>query len=135
MCPDRRDPLSGGLFSCLHGVDSASKFQEFGHAILQPGDVSVPLLLPNDMVDDLKQGHFDSDVEDSVGAAAEAKADSISEAVDARADSITDAAQERADSVLARTDRLVDSLRLEGKRRADSARRVPRRMADSVARR
>jgi hypothetical protein len=129
------DPLSRGVFSCLHGADSTGQFQEFGRAVLQPGNVTVPLLLPNDIVTDLKHGHFDSSAEDSLGAAAEAKADSIAEAVDARADSIAEAAQERADSVLARTDRLVDSLRSEGRRRADSTRQVHRRMADSVARR
>jgi hypothetical protein len=107
------DPLSSGVFSCLHGVDSNAHFQEFGRAVLQPGNVSVPLLLPNDIVDDLKHGHFDSQAEDSAGAAVEA----------------------RADSVLARTDRLVDSLRAEGRRRADSTRRIHRRMADSAARR
>ena len=129
------DPLSSGVFSCLHGADSNGQFQEFGRAVLQPGNVSVPLLLPNDIVDDLKQGHFDSQAEDSAGATAEAKADSIAEAANARADSVAAIAEKRADSVMARTDRLVDSLRQEGRRRADSTRRIHRRMADSVARR
>jgi len=129
------DPISSGVFSCLHGVDSNPRFQEFGRAILQPGNVSVPLLLPNDIVDDLKQGHFGSQAEDATGATAEAKADSIAEAADARADSIAEAALERAVSVMARTDRLVDSLRSEGRRRADSTRHIHKRMADSLVRR
>jgi hypothetical protein len=129
------DPLSKGVFSCLHGVDSNQQFQEFGRAILQPGNVSVPLLLPNDIVDDLKHGNFDSRARDSAGAAAETRADSIAEAVNARADSVAAAAEKRADSIMARTDRLADSLRQEGRRRADSTRRVHRRMADSVVRR
>jgi hypothetical protein len=128
------DPLSSGVFSCLHGVDSNPQFQEFGRAVLQPGNVRVPLLLPNDIVDDLKKGHFDSQAEDSLGAAAEAKGDSIAEAAEAGADSVAAAAEKRADSVMARTDRLVDSLRREGRRRADSTRRFHSRMADSVGR-
>ena len=129
--------LSSGVFSCLHGIDSSAQFQEFGHAVFQPGDVSVPLLLPNDIVDDLKRGDLGSDdfgpgFEDSVETAAEAAADSIAEEAHDRADSIATAAEEQAASVGARTERLVDSLRREGMRRADSTRRAASRVADSV---
>jgi hypothetical protein len=124
-------PFSRGMFSCLQAGDSAGQFQEFGRAIFQPGEVSVPLLLPNDIVDDLKQGDFGSSEEDSV-VAAEARADSIAEAADARAESISTAVEERADSIMARSERLVDSLRREGMRRADSTRRAVGQMADSV---
>lgn len=114
-----------GVFTCLHAGDSAPGFQEFGRATFQPGDVTVPLLLPDDMVNDLREGHFDdSDVEDSIGAAAEAQAESIGDAAEARADSIAEAASSRADSIVAHRQRLVDSLREEGQRRADSARRA-----------
>ena len=116
-----------GVFTCLHAGDSAPGFQEFGRATFQPGDVTVPLLLPDDMVNDLREGHFDnSDVEDSIGAAAEAQADSIGDAAEARADSIAEAASNRADSIVAHSQRLVDSLREEGERRADSARSARR---------
>jgi len=116
-----------GVFTCLHAGDSAPGFQEFGRATFQPGDVTVPLLLPDDMVNDLREGHFDdSDVEDSVTAAAEAQAESIGDAAEARADSITEAASQRADSILAHRQHLVDSLREEGKRRADSVRQATR---------
>jgi hypothetical protein len=116
-----------GVFTCLHAGDSAPGFQEFGRATFQPGDVTVPLLLPDDMVNDLREGHFDdSDVEDSIGAAAEAQAESIGDAAEARADSITEAASNRADSILAQRQHLVDSLREEGQRRADSTRRAGR---------
>jgi hypothetical protein len=117
---------STGVFTCLHAGDSTPGFQEFGRAIFQPGDVTVPLLLPDDMVNDLREGHFDSDMEDSVGAAAEAQAESIGDAAEARADSIAEAASSRADSIVAHSQRLVDSLREEGERRADSARRAGR---------
>jgi hypothetical protein len=128
----RRGPHAPGIFSCLHAGDSTPGFQEFGRAIFQPGNVTVPLLLPDDMVNDLREGHFqsdfDSDKQDSISAAAEAQADSIGAAVEARADSIAEAAESRADSIEAHTQRLVDSLRQEGERRADSTRRAaPRR--------
>jgi hypothetical protein len=125
-------PLSTGVFSCFHGNDSSAQLQEFGRAIFQPGGVSVPLLLPNDIVDDLKQGNFGSGDPDSTASAAQARADSIAAAADARADSITAAVEERADSIAARSERLVDSLRAEGERRADSTRRAATRMADSA---
>lgn len=128
-------PLSTGVFSCFHGNDSSAQLQEFGRAIFQPGGVSVPLLLPNDLVDDLKQGDFGSGDEDSVASAAQARADSIAEAADAQADSITAAVEQRADSIAGRSERLVDSLRTEGERRADSTRRAASRIADSVSRR
>jgi hypothetical protein len=129
----RADQFSRGVFSCLTGKDSAAHFREFGRAFLHPGGVSVPLLLPSDIVDDLKKGDFHSD-QDSTGTA-EARADSIQAAVEAKADSIATAAEQHADSIMARTGRLVDSLQKEGRRRADSTRRVHTRMADSLARR
>jgi hypothetical protein len=125
-------PWSTGVFSCVDRNVVTPQFQEFGRAILQPGNVTVPLLLPNDIVDDLKQGHVDPDSQDSIAAAAEAMADSIAEAANVRADSISDIAQARADSIVARSERLVDSLRSEGVRRADSTRRALHRMADSA---
>jgi hypothetical protein len=122
--------FSPGVFSCVHAGDSTPGYQEFGRATFQPGNVSVPLLLPDDMVNDLRQGHFDSSTEDSIDAAAEAQAESIGDAAEARADSITEAAASRADSIVAHSQRLVDSLRQEGERRADSARRSVRRSDD-----
>jgi hypothetical protein len=128
-------PFSSGVFSCLDRSDSVRGFQVFGRAVFQPGDVTVPLLLPDDIVADLRQGNFGSPDEDSIAAVAEARADSISEAADARADSISDLAQARADSIVARSELLVDSLRREGMRRADSARHAVGRVADSAPRR
>jgi len=127
--------VSVGVFSCVHRNDSAPGFQEFGRAIFQPGNISVPLLLPDDMVIDLREGNFNSDVQDSIsnaaeaaadsiGAEADARADSIAEAASNRADSIADAASNRADSIMRHSRRLVDSLRQEGERRADSTRRA-----------
>src|SRR3954453_5879773 len=118
---------AAGVFTCLHSGDSAPGFQEFGRATFQPGNVTVPLLLPDDMVNDLREGHFDdSNVQDSIGAAAEAQAESIGDAAEARADSIAEVASTRADSIEAQSQHLVDSLREEGERRADSTRRAGR---------
>ena len=114
-----------GVFSCVQAGDSAVGFQEFGRAIFQPGNVSVPLLLPNDMVDDLKTGDL-GDQPDSLDQAVEAAAESISAEAEALADSIATAAESRADSIEAHSRKLIDSLREEGLRRADSARRASR---------
>jgi len=114
-----------GTFWCSkEGADSG--LVEYGHAVFRPGEVTVPLLLPQDLVDDLRKGDFGDDA-DSVDIA-----DSISDAVEARADSIAGAAERKADSITQQGDRLADSLRTEGQRRADSARAGARRMADSA---
>jgi len=118
-------PSSPGVFSCVHAGDSMPGFQEFGRAVFQPGNVSVPLLLPDDMVDDLKSGDF-GDHPNSAEDAAEAAADSITAQAEAIADSIATAAETRADSIESYSRHLVDSLRDEGMRRADSARRASR---------
>jgi hypothetical protein len=128
--------FSSGVFSCLRVGDTTTQFQEFGHAVFQPGDVSVPLLLPNDIVNDLQNGDlgaddFGSGYEDSVGAAARATADSIADEAEERADSISEAVEAQAASSASRTRRLIDSLRREGMRRADSARLAVSRVADS----
>ena len=115
-----------GVFSCVPAEDSATGLQEFGRAVFQPGDVSVPLLLPNDMVDDLKQGEF-GPPQDSIEEAAQAAADSVGAEAEAVADSISAAAETRADSIVAHSRQLVDSLRKEGMRRADSTRRATTR--------
>jgi len=123
--------LSSGVFSCLQSDDSAAQFEDFGRAVFQPGNVSVPLLLPKAMVDDLRQGNFDSG-EDSAAAIAEAQADSIAAAVEAQAESISNVAERHVDSIMRQNDRLLDSLRREGERRARSTRRSTTRLADSA---
>ena len=123
------DRFSKGVFTCLHGDDSTGEFQDFGHAVLQPGDISVPLLLPNDMVDDLRKGDLGSHGEDAAAAAAEASAESAAAVAEAQADSR--AAERQAEALVARHQRMIDSLTKEGRRRQDSI----RHMADSLRRR
>jgi hypothetical protein len=135
--PEAARRFSRGVFTCLPNDTSLTppEFEEFGHAMFQPGNVSVPLLLPSDVVSDLKEGDLEPPEQDSITLAAEAAAESVAEAAGARADSIAAAAELKADSIVAQSRRLVDSLRREGLRRADSARRVVSRTADSLPRR
>jgi hypothetical protein len=118
-----------GMFTCLPAGHVPQQFQPFGRAVFQPGDVSVPLLLPDDIVDDLKEGQFGSPAEED--SAAETMADSIADAAEALADSIAAAAELRAESIVAQSERLSDSLRREGLRRADSTRRAKSAVPDS----
>jgi hypothetical protein len=142
------------VFYCAGPGDSAqTDLLEYGHAVLQPGEVEIPLLLPRDVVKELQHLDFGK------GAPSEAtaeQADSIAEAAQERADSIELAVQralERSgvdrrraiDSIKSGARRLGDSLRAAGMRQAeegrrqaedmrqaDSARREAERVADSV---
>ena len=118
------EPLSHGVFTCLHPNDSTGQFQEFGRAVFQPGGVSVPLLLPKDIAADLQQGNFGNGPEDSISGQAEQQADSIAAA-----------AEKAANQIAARQRHFVDSLRREGLRREDSTRRVIRTQIDTARRR
>lgn len=124
--PDRK--FTPGMFTCLPAGHVPHEFQPFGQAVFQPGDVRVPLLLPNDIVQDLKEGHFGSPHEGPPEVAT--MADSIAEAAEALADSIADAAELQAESIVAQSERLSDSLRREGLRRADSTRRATSAVPD-----
>ena len=131
----RVGPLSNGVFTCLGQGDTTGDLQNFGHAVFEPGHVSVPLLLPKDIADDLQQGNFDSGSEDSLSDQAEAKADSLAEIADQRADSIATEAERAAKLVAARQRELMDSLRREGSRRADSTRGTLHISRDTARRR
>jgi hypothetical protein len=112
--------ISRSVFSCLPGSEPIPPhLQDFGRVMFQPGNVIVPLALPSDMVEDLREGRFAA--EDSVEAA-EARAESIADKAEAQAESIAEAAELRVDSIRGVRQRLIDSLRREGMRRADSAR-------------
>jgi hypothetical protein len=113
-----RGPFAEGSFWCAKDDSADVALVEYGHAVFHPGTVTVPLLLPHSLVDELQNldlGH------DSTPPVAEAQVDSIMAATELSADSV--------DAV---RDRMIDSLRTEGRRRADSARRVLRQVADSV---
>ena len=112
-----RGPFPEGNFWCAKDDSADVALVEYGQAVFHPGDVTVPLLLPRSLVDELQDidlGH-----------------DSTPPVVEAQVDSIMAAAELTADSVSAVRDRMIDSLRREGRRRADSARRVLPPMADT----
>jgi hypothetical protein len=117
------------FFFCAKG-DSA--LVPFGTVTLTPGDVTVPLLVPQSLAETLHEGRWGEDRADSADVLAE-RADSIAGAAEAMADSIQDAQrdQQREQRRQERS-RLTDSLKAEGLRRADSIRTAVHRMADSL---
>jgi hypothetical protein len=118
-------------------VTQDSGYEEMGTATLTPGDIELPLLLPESLAQHLRNGDWadGADSSDAIGA----RADSIAEAAQATADSAqakaeqaSDKVQQKARELSARQIRLGDSLRAEGVRRGDSLRRAMTRMADSL---
>ena len=130
-----RGRFAEGTFWCANDAATDTALVEYGQAVFRPGDVTVPLYLPQGLVAELQ--NIDFDEEDStaataeIEAAAEAAAESTTHAV---IESTVAAEQAKARSVPGLRARMVDSLRAEGMRRADSARRELSRMADSTAR-
>jgi hypothetical protein len=122
------------FFFCLK---QDSGYQEMGTATLTPGDIELPLLVPDQLAEHLRNGDWASDSDsadvmeeraDSISDAAEALADSA----EAKAERAQEKAQDKAKALTARQVRLGDSLRAEGLRRGDSIRRAMSRMADSL---
>jgi hypothetical protein len=113
-----RGPFPEGNFWCAQDDSTSEDLVEYGQAIFHPGDVKVPLLLSQGLVDELQDLDFDDDSTPPV--------DKV------QMDSIVAAAKLTADSVKAVHVRMGDSLRVEGQRRADSTRRVLRPVADST---
>ena len=105
-------------FRCLAGDSTPADLAEFGVAVLQPGDVEVPLLLPLDLVDELqnldlgRHGATDADsFELSVP-----DADSIAAEVERRLDSAA-IRRERGESLDVAVRRFADSIRAEARKR------------------
>ncbi len=113
-----RGSFGDGTFWCAEEDDSSAALVEYGHAVFQPGDVTVPLFLPQSLVDELQNLDLGND--------------STPPVEEAQIESIMAATELSADSVEALRDHMIDSLRSEGRRRADSARLVLRQMADSA---
>ena len=125
-----RGQFAEGTFWCAADAADDTALVEYGQAVFRPGDVTVPLYLPNDLVAELQDIDFDQDSSDAIAAAAaEAVIDSTVEAV---VESTVAAEQARARIGPVLKANLLDSLRAEGLRRADSARRELRGMADST---
>jgi hypothetical protein len=107
-----------GTFWCLQEVDS-TEHVEYGQVTFRPGDVTIPLYLERDLVDELQHLDF----EENPDPVPDIDVDSVVEAAHAHADSVMRANQLRRGT--------LDSLRAEGLRRADSVRRAFARMVDS----
>ncbi len=124
----------GGTFRCLSGAETDTSLTEFGQAVLHPGEVTLPLLLPKDLVSELQSGAFltdsadSSEASDSIAEAMEAVGDSIEAAQESKMDSL----QAKMDSIRERNGRMADSLRAEGRRRLDSLKQAALRLADSA---
>ncbi len=109
---------------------SDSALVPFGTVTLNPGDVTVPLLVPETLAQTLRSGKWDGGG-DSSDVLAE-HAESLADAAEARADSVTESLDRRGAVVQLVRSRLGDSLRAAGKLRADSLHRTLGRMADSL---
>ena len=112
---------------------SDSGLVEFGTVKLTPGDVTVPLLVPVSLAEQMRAGNWgDHDDADSADVLAE-RAESLADKAAAAADSIAELAGQRAAaSARAMSSRLGDSLRTAGKMRAESLQTALGRMADSL---
>jgi hypothetical protein len=127
-----RGRFAEGTFWCADNAGADTALVEYGQAVFRPGDVTVPLYLPQGLVAELQNIDFDEDSTDAaVEAAAEAAVDSTVAAV---VESTVAAEQAKAKIGRVVKAQMVDSLRAEGVRRADSARRELSRMADSTRR-
>ena len=117
------------FFFCAKGD---SGLVPFGTVTLEPGHVSVPLLVPTSLAETLQNGRWGDETADSADVMAE-RAESIADAAEAMADSIHEVQRDsRREQVREIKSRMADSLRAEGRRRADSVHRALARMADSL---
>jgi len=110
-----------------------SALVEFGTVTMKPGDVTVPLLIPQSLADELRKGNWgdDSDSADAM----QQRAESMSDRAEEIADSVAELQGQRAEATPMARSKLGDSLRAEGKRREDSLRETLGRMADTLQRR
>ena len=134
----KASPDGEDTFTCISGDSVPSHMVAFGEAVFQPGEVRVPLFVPDELVAELNEalakhsGPPDLESQaDSLADLADLKADSLADLADLKADSALREASRSADSVGRAGRRLGDSLRAAGLRRGDSARAELRRMADS----
>jgi hypothetical protein len=112
---------------------SDSGLVEFGTVSLTPGDVTVPLLVPGSLAEQMRAGNWgDHNDADSADVLAQ-RAESLAGKAEEMADSIAEVAERRAAaSGRAVGSRLGDSLRAAGKMRAESLHTALGRMADSL---
>ncbi len=107
-----------GAFHCVTEDSVPPDLVEYGVAILRPGDVEVPLLLPTDVVSELQSLEF------AIDSAKAARGDTIAGVQVPNADSIrAEVARqlEKVDSIRSSTRRLSDSIRAEARKRMAEA--------------
>jgi hypothetical protein len=110
---------------------SDSGLVEFGTVKLAPGDVTVPLLVPVSLAEQMRAGNWGDHDADSADVLAE-RAESLAGKAEEAADSIAELAEQQAASARVMSSRLGDSLRAAGKLRAESLHTALGRMADSL---
>lgn len=116
-----REHYDRGTFRCVPQDSTAAGMLQYGSVTFEPADLTVPLLLPQSAVNDLRKGDFGDSAVDSITTVAEQ-----------RADSLTSAAERRADSLEAMGDSLASSLEERSARRADSIRTAVQHAVDSI---
>ena len=121
---------SSSAFYCIPGDSIPDHLVEFGEAVFLPGEVSVPLFVHQDLVQELQKG-FESD---SGAPASVVNADSLAAAAQQEVDSALEAAGIQRDAGRAGR-RLGDSLRRAAIAKVDSLRRNLDPIADSAAER
>ncbi len=119
---------SGTPFRCLTGDSVPADLVEFGEAILEPGEVRIPLYLKQDLVAELREGLAG----DSAAALSASEADSIAEETRRQVDSALAEVGLGGESAGRAGRRLGDSLRAAARARLDSLRRSLDDMADSM---
>ena len=105
-----REGAERNAFRCLPGDSVPEDLVEYGTAILNPGEIEVPLFLPIDLVTELQSLDFDH---------SSAAADSLG------------AISVPTDSIAAQVEREVDSAML-GRKPGESRAQATKRFADSV---
>jgi hypothetical protein len=116
----RRNQGEKNTFRCLPGDSIPADLVEYGTAILQPGDVEIPLFLPQDVVNELQSLDFGDDSAmvsgDSAPQVRVPDADSIRAEVERTLDSLGIQRAGR-DSVVGTARRFADSIRAEARKR------------------
>lgn len=126
------NPRTAGEHAFFSCATKDSGLVDFGSVTLNPGDVTVPLLISETLAETLRSGRW-GDETDSSDVLAQ-RAESLADRAETVADSVQAARDQAQEAVQMARSRLGDSLRSVGRRRADSLRETLGRMADSVER-
>ena len=115
------------FFFCA-GDDSS--LVEFGTVTLNPGEIEVPLLVPESLADQLRSGAWEGGMPSDSADALAARAESLATKAEKLGDSLGRQHEQFAESMAVWGRHLGDSLRAAGQLRADSIQRL---IADSLS--